>query len=242
MLSGSRPSDDAEHAQLRDTTRRFIAAEIVPHFNRWEEAGIVERSLWDRLGEAGHPVAPPCPRKYGGIGGDFRMNAVVAEELAYSGFTGPASDVSVHSDVCLGYLVHHGTEEPEAPLAAGHGRRHDRRGDRHDRARHRQRTCRASGPRPGGRATNGLSTAPRPSSRTGSIRTSSSPSSAPARDAGSGNMSLIVVETGPCRLPPRPQPRQARPAIGRTPRNCSSTTSACRRTTSSAARGRRWRC
>ena len=51
------------------------------------------------------------PEQYGGIGGDFRHNAVVIEELAYSGFAGPATDFSVHSDVCCGYLLHYGTEE-----------------------------------------------------------------------------------------------------------------------------------
>src|SRR5258708_26821545 len=51
------------------------------------------------------------PERYGGIGGDFRHNAVVIEELSYSGFAGPATDFSVHSDVCCGYLLHYGSEE-----------------------------------------------------------------------------------------------------------------------------------
>jgi acyl-CoA dehydrogenase len=51
------------------------------------------------------------PEQYGGIGGDFRHNAVVIEELAYSGFAGPATDFSVHNDVCCGYVLSYGTEE-----------------------------------------------------------------------------------------------------------------------------------
>ncbi|MGV0819078.1 acyl-CoA dehydrogenase family protein [Martelella sp. AMO21009] len=99
-----------DHAQLRDSLRRFAAEEIAPHFERWEETGMVNRSLWTKLGEAGI-LCPTVPEEYGGIGADFRMHTVIAEELAYSGFMGPAADVSVHSDVCLGYLLKHTTPE-----------------------------------------------------------------------------------------------------------------------------------
>jgi long-chain-acyl-CoA dehydrogenase len=49
--------------------------------------------------------------EFAGIGGDFRFNAVVLEELGYSGFAGPATDFSVHSDVCCGYLLSYGSED-----------------------------------------------------------------------------------------------------------------------------------
>ena len=100
----------AEHAQLRDSLRRFIAAEIAPHFTAWENAGIVDRALWPKLGAAGF-LCPAIPEALGGLDADFRMHAVIAEELAYSGFMGPAANVSVHSDVCLGYLLQHATPE-----------------------------------------------------------------------------------------------------------------------------------
>lgn len=109
---------DAEHAEVRTTLRRFIANEIAPHFDRWEAAGIVDRSLWDKLGAAGF-LCPAVSEEHGGLGADFRMHAVVAEELAYSGFMGPAADVSVHSDVCLCYLLHHATDEQKARWLPG---------------------------------------------------------------------------------------------------------------------------
>lgn len=102
-----------EHAILRDTVRRFAATEIAPNFERWEAAGIVDRSFWDRGGEVGL-LCPQVPEQYGGIGEDFRTNAVVIEELGYAGFAGPAADFSVHSDVTCGYLLHFGTEEQKA--------------------------------------------------------------------------------------------------------------------------------
>ena len=109
---------DAEHADLRASLRRFIAEEIAPKFDAWEEAGIVDRSLWHKLGAAG-VLCPTVAEEYGGLGADFRMNAVVAEELAYSGFMGPAANVSVHSDVCLGYLLHHANDEQKARWLPG---------------------------------------------------------------------------------------------------------------------------
>jgi acyl-CoA dehydrogenase len=101
---------DEEHNQFRETVRRFAASKIAPDFARWEEAGIIDRSLWGAGGAAGL-LCPQVPEEFGGAGGDFRHNAVVIEELSYSGFAGPATDFSVHNDVCCGYLLSYGTHE-----------------------------------------------------------------------------------------------------------------------------------
>jgi long-chain-acyl-CoA dehydrogenase len=101
---------DEEHNQFRETVRRFSAAKIAPNFQRWEEAGLIDRSLLNAAGSAGL-LCPQVPEEFGGAGGDFRHNAVVIEELSYSGFAGPATDVSVHNDVCCGYLLSYGTAE-----------------------------------------------------------------------------------------------------------------------------------
>jgi long-chain-acyl-CoA dehydrogenase len=110
MMLPDRAVYGEEHAQLRQVVRRFLAAEVAPNFDRWEEAGIVDRTMWTKGGVAGL-LCPQVPEKFGGPGGDFRMNAVIVEEFAYSGFAGPTSDFSVHSDVCCGYLLSYGTSE-----------------------------------------------------------------------------------------------------------------------------------
>jgi alkylation response protein AidB-like acyl-CoA dehydrogenase len=99
-----------EHEMFRDAVRRFIKAEIAPHFERWEEAGIVDRSYWAAGGRAGL-LCPQIPEEYGGAGGSFKHNSIVVEEIGYAGFAGPMTDFSVHSDVCAGYILHAGTEE-----------------------------------------------------------------------------------------------------------------------------------
>ncbi|WP_028474993.1 acyl-CoA dehydrogenase family protein [Nevskia ramosa] len=107
-----------EHEMFRDAVRGFIKAELVPHFARWEEAGIVDRVMWDKAGEAGM-LCPQVGDAYGGVGGTFRHNAIVVEELAYAGMAGPQTDLSVHNDVCAGYLISLGTEEQKQRWLTG---------------------------------------------------------------------------------------------------------------------------
>jgi acyl-CoA dehydrogenase len=101
---------DEEHNQFRETVRRFAASKIAPNFQQWENAGIIDRSLLNAGGAAGL-LCPQVPEEFGGAGGDFRHNAVIIEELSYSGFAGPATDFSVHNDVCCGYLLSYGSPE-----------------------------------------------------------------------------------------------------------------------------------
>jgi alkylation response protein AidB-like acyl-CoA dehydrogenase len=98
----------SEHEQFRDSVRRFVDKEIVPHHERWEEAGMVDRELWTRAGEAGL-LCPSLPETYGGFGADFLFNVVIIEELARAGATGPG--FSVHSDMVATYIYAFGTEE-----------------------------------------------------------------------------------------------------------------------------------
>jgi acyl-CoA dehydrogenase len=98
-----------EHEMQRDAMRGFIKAEITPHFARWEEAGMVDRSFWSAAGRAGM-LCPQIPETYGGAGGNFKHNAIVVEEIGYAGYAGPMVNFSVHSDVCAGYILNAGTE------------------------------------------------------------------------------------------------------------------------------------
>ena len=98
----------SEHEQFRDSIRRFIDKEIVPHHERWEDEGMVDRALWPKAGEAGL-LCPNLPEEYGGYGADFLFNVVIIEELARVGATGPG--FSVHSDMVATYIYTFGTEE-----------------------------------------------------------------------------------------------------------------------------------
>ena len=76
--------DTAERRALRETVRRFVATEVLPHQDEWERAGELPRALSRRAGELGllgvaHPV------EVGGGGGDGLDALVVAEELHEAG-------------------------------------------------------------------------------------------------------------------------------------------------------------
>ena len=98
----------AEHELFRDQVKRFIANEIMPYHEQWERDGIVPRSLWHKAGEAGL-LCTEVPDEYGGGGGDFLFGAIMVEEMARAGATGPT--FYLHSEIVAPYLVHYGTEE-----------------------------------------------------------------------------------------------------------------------------------
>ena len=110
---------DEEHEMFRESFRTFIDREIAPHFERWEAAGVVDRSLFTAAGAAGF-LAMAAPEQYGGGGvEDFRYNLVIGEELAYSGFASPGVGITLHNDVCLPYYLSLTTDEQKARWLPG---------------------------------------------------------------------------------------------------------------------------
>jgi alkylation response protein AidB-like acyl-CoA dehydrogenase len=100
---------ERDHEMFRETVRRFVEREISPHHAAWEEAGIVPREIWRKAGELGF-LGMMVPEIYGGGGvDDCRYNAILLEELAYAGATGPG--IAVHNDIVIPYILHYGTPE-----------------------------------------------------------------------------------------------------------------------------------
>jgi acyl-CoA dehydrogenase len=67
----------------------------------------VPRALWRRAGELGL-LCLTMPEEYGGAGVDFSYSAIVTQEMARAGATGPL--FYLHSDIVAPYLLHHGSE------------------------------------------------------------------------------------------------------------------------------------
>jgi acyl-CoA dehydrogenase len=107
LNTAHRTAYSADHAQFRDTVRKFLEREVTPHADRWEEAGIVDRDTWTKAGEAGL-LCPTVPEQYGGLGLDFGYNAVIDEEVGYNGTT---LGFSLQSDIVADYIVAYGSEE-----------------------------------------------------------------------------------------------------------------------------------
>lgn len=98
---------EPEHEEFRSTLRRFFAEEVMPHHDRWEEQGFVDRSIWNRAGELGF-LCMAVPEAYGGGGASRLYSIVMMEEQAQA--RASATTFSVHSDVIANYIVNFGTE------------------------------------------------------------------------------------------------------------------------------------
>lgn len=100
---------EAEHEAFRAMLRDFLAKEVVPHHAAWEEAGVVDRSVWLRAGEQGL-LGLDVPEEYGGGGvTDFRYNAILTAEIGRVGASGLG--FTLQNDVVAPYLIGLTTDE-----------------------------------------------------------------------------------------------------------------------------------
>jgi acyl-CoA dehydrogenase len=91
-----------DHDAFRDMVRTFIAREVTPHHEQWEQDGVVSRDVWLAAGRAGL-LGIEIDEKFGGGGNpDYRYYLILNEELAAAGTAGPG--FAVHNDINGHYL------------------------------------------------------------------------------------------------------------------------------------------
>jgi len=105
-----------EHELFRAQFRRFVEKEVEPKVPEWNARGMSDRETWRRAGAEGF-LGANQPVEYGGAGGDFLYDAIVMEELAR--VRAHALMVSLHSDICLPYVVSYGSEEQKRRYVPG---------------------------------------------------------------------------------------------------------------------------
>jgi len=101
--------DRPEHEPLRTTVARFLADEVEPHGERWEDEGCVPREVIRKLGGLGL-LGITYPPEYGGAGADALTAVVFQEALSRSTFGGFIVTVLVHTDMASPHLVHGGSK------------------------------------------------------------------------------------------------------------------------------------
>ena len=106
----------AEHSIFRESLRKFLDKEIVPHVEEWEEAGIVPKSVWKKMGDQGF-LGTGVPEEYGGSGVDFLYSVIICEEMTKCNFAGLAA--SLHSDIIVPYILSFGSEEHKKKYLPG---------------------------------------------------------------------------------------------------------------------------
>lgn len=97
-----------EHEEFRRSVHRFLAEEVMPHHEAWEEQQHVDRKIWNLAGDMGM-LCPTVPEEYGGPGGDRLYSVVALEEMMRAGASGIGWPV--HSDIVAPYIVAYGSEE-----------------------------------------------------------------------------------------------------------------------------------
>ncbi len=101
---------DDDHDEFRKSVQTFVARTIVPDHDQMIAGRSIDRSVWLEAGKQGF-LGLDVPEKYGGnAAGDFRFNAVFAEELAKVSVA-LASCMTIHTDVVAPYLLDLGTDE-----------------------------------------------------------------------------------------------------------------------------------
>jgi alkylation response protein AidB-like acyl-CoA dehydrogenase len=97
-----------EHDRLRESIHAFVVKELKPHAEDWERTTFPD-SVFRRMGELGL-LGLSYPEEYGGQGGDYFCNLVLAEELVYSDSGGLAMGLAVHTDMATPPIHLFGTE------------------------------------------------------------------------------------------------------------------------------------
>ena len=111
MLSNAnRFAYNEDHDAFRDTVRKVFAEHMEPFLEQHEKEGIVPRSAWKALGDAGM-LCPTVAEENGGLGLDFGFNCVLCEELSYMG---SAAGFTLQSDITANYFERLGSDEQRA--------------------------------------------------------------------------------------------------------------------------------
>lgn len=101
---------DPDFELFRDNFKRFLAQEIAPHYEEWENQGMMPREIWNKLGENGF-LCVDVPESYGGYGAPIHYSLMLVQEAAYAGFTALAVAMGGQSELVSPYLQNIGTEQ-----------------------------------------------------------------------------------------------------------------------------------
>ncbi|MDH6291987.1 acyl-CoA dehydrogenase family protein [Rhodococcus opacus] len=103
---------EPDHEAFRSAFRTFLDREAVPYVEKWEQDGTPDRDFIVKAAEAGFLGFEFAP-EHGGLGiDDFRYNAVMTEEVVFSGMAGDT--FSMQNDIIVPYLLELTTAEQKA--------------------------------------------------------------------------------------------------------------------------------
>ena len=103
---------------IYDHTVQFVANEVTPHAEAWEDDGMVPREVLHQMGELGM-LGLRVPEEHGGLGLGAIASATFSEALGSSTVAGFDVTVLVHTDMSTPHLLNSATEEQLAHYLPG---------------------------------------------------------------------------------------------------------------------------
>lgn len=98
-----------EHHFFRKSFQDFLQKEVVPHIEKWEKTGHIERFIWEKMGEMGY-FGIYQPEAYGGLDLDLFYTVIFLEELQKINSGGFAAAMWAHSYLAQTHLKKEGNE------------------------------------------------------------------------------------------------------------------------------------
>ena len=98
-----------EHEAFRASFKFFLQKEVVPHIEKWEKTGTIERFIWKKFGEMGY-LGLTTPEKYGGLDLDFFYTVIFLEELQKINSGGFAAAIWAHAYLAMTHLNEEASE------------------------------------------------------------------------------------------------------------------------------------
>lgn len=98
-----------EHDAFRESFKEFLQREVVPHIDKWEKSGEIERFIWKKFGEMGY-FGLHYPEKYGGLELDLFYTIIFLEELQKINSGGFAAAMWAHAYLAMTHVLKEGNE------------------------------------------------------------------------------------------------------------------------------------
>jgi acyl-CoA dehydrogenase len=92
-----------EHEAFRASFKDFLQKEVVPHIEKWEKSGSIERFIWKKFGEMGY-FGLLTPEEYGGMDLDLFYTVIFLEELQKINSGGFAAAMWAHEYLAMTHL------------------------------------------------------------------------------------------------------------------------------------------
>ena len=99
-----------EHHLFRQSLQDFLKKEVVPHIDKWEETGTIERFIWKKMGDMGF-FGLHSPEAYGGLNLDLFYTVIFLEELQKVNSGGFAAAMWAHTYLAMTHLNAEGNHD-----------------------------------------------------------------------------------------------------------------------------------